>query len=165
MELRIRIEHAQLIRPGDIPRLRELGILVSAQPTALENPAKDRLLLGPERALRAYPYRSLLDAGVHLSFGSDIPGESNCDPIRSIHMVANREGPERISAEEALRCYTVGSAYAEFSEARKGILAIGMFADFTVLSQDITSVPRERIGDTVVEETVVGGRTVYRRGI
>ena len=165
MELRIRIEHAQLIRPDDIPRLRDLGILVSAQPTALENPAKDRLLLGPERALRAYPYRSLLDAGVHLSFGSDIPGESNCDPIRSIHMVANREGPERISAEEALRCYTVGSAYAEFSEGRKGVLAPGMLADFTVLSQDITSVPRERIGDTHVEETVVGGRTVYRRGI
>jgi predicted amidohydrolase YtcJ len=161
--LRTRIEHAQLIRPGDIPRIRDLGLLVAAQPTALSNPAKDLRLLGPERASRAYPYRSLLDAGVRLSFGSDIPGESGCDPIRSIHMAANREGPELISAEEALRCYTVGSAYAEFSEARKGMLAPGMFADFTVLSQDITAVPRERIGDTVVEETVVGGRTVYRR--
>ena len=115
------------------------------------------------RALRAYPYRSLLDAGVGLSFGSDIPGESSCDPIRSIHMAANREGPERISAEEALRCYTVGSAHAEFMEGRKGALASGMLADFAVLSQDITSVPRERIGETVVEETVVGGRSVYLR--
>jgi len=162
-DLRVRIEHAQLIRPSDIPRLRDLGILVSAQPTALENPEKDTILLGRDRALRAYPYRSLLDAGVGLSFGSDIPGESSCDPIRSIHMAANREGPERISAEEALRCYTVGSAYAEFMEARKGTLAPGMLADFAVLSQDITSVPRERIGETVVEETVVGGRSVYRR--
>ncbi|MGA2547085.1 MAG: amidohydrolase [Rectinemataceae bacterium] len=162
-ELRIRIEHAQLIRPCDIPRIRELGILVSAQPTALENPGKDELLLGRERALRAYPYRSLIDAGVRLSFGSDIPGESSCDPIRSIHMAVNREGPERITAEEALRCYTVGSAYAEFMEGRKGRLAPDMLADFAVLSRDITSVPRERIGDTVVEETVVGGRTVYRR--
>jgi predicted amidohydrolase YtcJ len=162
-ELRVRIEHAQLIRPGDIPRLRELGILVSAQPTALENPDKDAILLGRDRALRAYPYRSLLDAGVSLSFGSDIPGESSCDPIRSIHMAANRDGPERISAEEALRCYTVGSAYAEFTEGRKGSLAPRMLADFAVLSQDITSVPRERIGDTLVEETVVGGKSVYRR--
>ena len=163
-DLRVRIEHAQLVRAEDIPRIRDLGILVSAQPTALENPGKDERLLGRARAMRAYPYRSLLDAGVRLSFGSDIPGESSCDPIRSIHMAANREGPERISAEEALRCYTVGSAYAEFMEGRKGMLAPGMLADFAVLSQDMTSVPSERIGDTFVEETVVGGKTVYRRG-
>jgi predicted amidohydrolase YtcJ len=163
-DLRIRIEHAQLIRPVDIPRLRRLGVLVSAQPTALGSPEKDERLLGRERALRAYPYRSLLDEGVRLSFGSDIPGESGCDPIRSIHLAANREGPERITAEEALRCYTTGSAYAEFAEGRKGTLSPGMLADFVVLSQDITSVPRERIGETVVEETVVGGRSVYKRG-
>jgi predicted amidohydrolase YtcJ len=162
-ELRVRIEHAQLIRPSDIPRIGRLGVLVSAQPTALGSPEKDERLLGRERALRAYPYRSLLDAGVRLSFGSDIPGESGCDPIRSIGMAANREGRERITAEEALRCYTVGSAYAEFAEARKGALAPGMLADFVVLSQDITSVPPETIGDTVVEETVVGGKSVYRR--
>jgi hypothetical protein len=161
--LRIRIEHAQLIRPVDIPRLRELGVLVAAQPTALGSPEKDERLLGRERALRAYPYRSLLDEGAHLSFGSDIPGESGCDPIRSIHMAANRDSPERISADEALRCYTAGSAYAEFAEGRKGMLKAGMLADFAVLSQDITAVPRERIGDTVVEETVVGGRSVYAR--
>ena len=162
--LRIRIEHAQLIRAQDIPRIRDNGILISAQPTALGSPEKDRVLLGRDRALRAYPYRSLLDAGVHLSFGSDIPGESGCDPIRSIHMAANREGAERISAEEALRCYTVGSAYAELMEDRKGMLRAGMLADFVVLSQDITAVPRERIGDTVIEETVVGGRSVFRAG-
>jgi predicted amidohydrolase YtcJ len=160
--LRIRIEHAQLIRPADIPRIRDLGVLISAQPTALGNPAKDEVLLGQDRALRAYPYRSLLDAGVQLSFGSDIPGESSCDAIRSIHMAANREGGERIGAEEALRCYTLGSAYAEFMEGRKGALAPGMLADFLVLSQDLTRVGREKIGDTRIEETVVGGRSVYR---
>jgi predicted amidohydrolase YtcJ len=163
-DLRIRIEHAQLIRSVDIPRIARLGVLVAAQPTALGSPEKDELLLGRERALRAYPYRSLLDAGAHLSFGSDIPGESGCDPIRSIHMAANREGGEGITAEEALRCYTVGSAYAEFAEGRKGMLKAGMLADFAVLSLDITSVPRERIGDAVVEETVVGGRSVYKKG-
>jgi Predicted metal-dependent hydrolase with the TIM-barrel fold len=162
-DLRIRIEHAQLIDARDIERIARLGVLVAAQPTALGSPEKDRAILGRERARRAYPYRSLLDAGVGLSFGSDIPGESGCDPIRSLHMIANREGPESISVMEALRCYTVGSAYAEGAEGRKGALAPGMLADFAVLSRDVTSIPRETIGDTVVEETVVGGRTVYKR--
>jgi len=163
-ELRIRIEHAQLVRPEDVPRLRKLGVLVAAQPSALNSPEKDAALLGRDRALRAYPYRSLLDGGVHLSFGSDIPGESGCDPIAAIAMAANREGPERIGAEDALRCYTLGSAYAEFAEARLGSLEPGKLADFAALSQDITAVPRERIGDTRVVETVVGGRSVYREG-
>jgi predicted amidohydrolase YtcJ len=163
-DLRIRIEHAQLIRPEDIERIARLGVLVAAQPSALGTPAKDEALLGRERALRAYPYRSLLDAGARLSFGSDIPGESGCDPIASIAMAANREGPERIAAEEALRCYTEGSAYAEFAEDRKGVLAAGKLADFAVLSRDIASIPADEIASVVVEETVVGGRTVYRRG-
>ncbi|HUZ18006.1 MAG TPA: amidohydrolase [Spirochaetia bacterium] len=162
-ELRFRLEHAQLIRPEDIPRLQSLGVLVSAQPSALTTPEKDARLLGQERAEAAYPHRSLLDAGVHLSFGSDIPGEPTCDPIRAIHLVANRAGGERITAEEALRCYTVGSAYAEFQEGVKGCLAPGMLADFAVLSQDLAAVPRERIGETVVETTVVDGKVVYDR--
>ncbi|MDA8425875.1 MAG: amidohydrolase [Treponema sp.] len=162
-ELRIRIEHAQLVRAEDIPRLREARILVSAQPSALGSPEKDDRLLGPERARRAYPYRSLLDAGVPLSFGSDIPGEATCDPLWHIHMAANRSGPERISALEALRCYTAGSAFAEFMEDDKGALRAGMLADFVVLSQDITGIAPELIKDTVVEETVVGGTSVYRR--
>jgi predicted amidohydrolase YtcJ len=162
-DLRIRIEHAQLIRPEDIERITRFGVLVAAQPSALGTPAKDEALLGRERALRAYPYRSLIDAGARLSFGSDIPGESGCDPIASISMAANREGSERISAEEALRCYTEGSAYAEFAEGRKGVLAVGKLADFAVLSRDITSIPAAEIASVVVEETVVGGRTAYRR--
>jgi predicted amidohydrolase YtcJ len=163
--LRIRIEHAQLIRPADIPRIRRLGLLVSAQPSALGSPEKDERLLGRERAARAYPYRSLLDEGVSLSFGSDIPGESTCDPLLSIHMAVNRPGSERISVEEAIRCYTVGSAYAEFMEGRKGALKAGMLADFVVLSRDITSIPPEGIKDCVVLETIVGGAKVYERGI
>jgi predicted amidohydrolase YtcJ len=90
------IEHAQLIDPHDIPRLRELGILVAAQPSALGTPEKEVRLLGTERARRAYPYRSLLDAGVQLSFGSDMPGELSFDPLLGIHYTVNRAGPERI---------------------------------------------------------------------
>lgn len=160
-ELRTRIEHAQLIRPQDIQRIARLGVLVSAQPTALGTPQKDEALLGRERARRAYPYRSLLEAGVHLSFGSDIPGESGCDPFQSIHWAVNRDSPEAIDVEEALRCYTAGSAYAEFAEGRVGTLEPGKLADFVVLSQDPTAVPREKLRDTTVELTVVGGRVVY----
>ncbi|MEI6876512.1 MAG: amidohydrolase family protein, partial [Spirochaetota bacterium] len=100
--LRWRIEHAQLIRAEDIGRIRDLDILIAAQPSALGSPDKDDRLLGHDRALRAYPYRSLLDAGVRLSFGSDIPGESTCDPILSIDMAVNREGGEAIAALEAI---------------------------------------------------------------
>ncbi|HUX22611.1 MAG TPA: amidohydrolase, partial [Spirochaetia bacterium] len=159
--LRFRLEHAQLVRPEDIPRLRDLGVIICAQASALSNPEKDIALLGERRAERAYPHRSLLDAGVPLSFGSDIPGESTCNPLESIHMVVNRTSPERISVEEALRCYTLGSAYAEFQEDEKGSLEVGKYADFAVLSQDILSNPPDRIKETTVELTVVGGRKVY----
>jgi len=161
--LRFRLEHAQLIRSEDIPRLRENGVLVSAQPSALTTPEKDIGLLGQERAEAAYPYRSLLDAGVHLSFGSDVPGEPTCDPILCIHMVANRSGSERITALEALRCYTVESAYAEFQEEEKGSLSPGKLADFVVLSHDISAMPRERIREIKVEMVIVDGRVVYDR--
>ena len=162
-DLRIRIEHAQLVKPADIERIARLGVLVAAQPTALGTPEKDERILGRERALRAYPYRSLIDAGVKLSFGSDIPGESECDPLVAIHQTVNREGPERIGVEEAIRCYTAGSAYAEFTEKKKGTLAPGMLADFAVLSHDITAIRTSAIRNTVVEETVVGGKSVYAR--
>jgi len=159
--LRLRIEHGQLIRREDIPRLARLGVLISAQPSALGTPDKDISLLGEERAERAYPYRSLIDAGVPLSFGSDIPGESTCDPILALHRVVNRAGPERISVEEALYAYTMGSAYAEFQEGVKGSIEEGKLADFVVLSEDPTVVAPEEIGEIRVLRTVVDGRTVF----
>jgi hypothetical protein len=162
-KLRFRIEHAQLIDPGDIPRLRDLGILVSAQPSALATPEKDADLLGSTRAGRAYPYRSLLDAGVHLSFGSDMPGEASFDPLLGMHYTVNRSGAERISPAEALRAYTLGSAYAEFQESEKGSITAGKLADLAVLSADPLSVPPESIKDVEVQTTILGGRIVYRR--
>ena len=160
--LRYRIEHAQLIRREDLPRLRELGILVCAQPPALIDPEKDRNLLGEKRALEAYPYRSLLDEGVVLSFGSDYPGEVFYEPLRAIHLAVNREGPERIGVEEAVSCYTMGSAYAEGKETDKGSITPGKWADFVVLSDDILAIPASRIEGVTVMQTVVGGETVYQ---
>lgn len=162
--LRLRLEHAQLIRKSDMPRLRRLGVLVAAQPHAMWNPEKDRALLGAERYNRAYPYRSLLDAGVHLSFGSDVPGEDTVDPLYGIHLAVNRPGPEAITPEEALRCYTVESAYAEGQEARKGSLVPGSYADFAVLSDNPLTVPMNTIKDLVVLQTVVAGKSVFTRG-
>ena len=160
---RWRIEHGQLIRQEDIRRIVDLGIVVSAQAHALTSPDKDKRLLGEQRAEAAYPYRSLIDAGAHLAFGSDFPGEGTFNPLLGIHLVVNREGPEAITAEEALYCYTAGSAYAEFEEARKGTIEPGKFADFAVLSEDPTTVKQDAIRDIKVDMTIVGGRVVYER--
>jgi predicted amidohydrolase YtcJ len=160
-DLRFRMEHAQLISPEDIPRIKKLGVLVCAQPSALNNPEKDRAILGEERARRAYPYRSLLDAGVHLSFGSDAPGEKSFNPFVGIHYAVNRDGDEKISLLEALRCYTSGSAYAEFKENTKGCLSPGMAADFLVLSENLLETEERNIKDVHIEKTFVDGVMVY----
>jgi hypothetical protein len=162
-ELRMRIEHGQLISRDDIPRIRDLGIVVSAQPHALGTPDKDRDFLGEERSAGAYPYRSLLDAGVKLSFGSDIPGESTFEPLLAIHNIVNRSSAERISVAEAIQTYTAGSAFAEFREGEKGTIAPGKLADLTVLSENPLESPKERIKDIRIDRTIVGGRIVYER--
>ncbi len=162
-DLRIRIEHGQLIHPDDIPRIRDLGIHIAAQPSALITPEKDAGLIGEERARNAYPYRSLLDAGVPLSFGSDIPGEAIYRPLDLIRLAVGRDSPERISVEEAIRAYTAGSARVEFMEQEKGTIETGRLADLTVLSEDPRAVPPDRFDRIRVEMTVTGGRTVYRR--
>lgn len=162
--LRLRLEHAQLVRKEDMPRLRRLGVLVAAQPHAMWHPEKDRAILGDARYEEAYPYRSLIDAGVHLSFGSDVPGEDTVDPLYGMHLAVNRRGREAITAQEALRCYTAESAYAEGLERRKGTLAPGRLADFVVLSDDPLTIAPDHIKEIGVLETVVAGRSVFQRG-
>ncbi len=159
--LRLRLEHAQLIAPEDIPRLKRYGVLICAQPSALNNPEKDKAILGEDRARRAYPYRSLLDAGIPLSFGSDAPGEKSFNPFIGLHYAVNRQGGEGVTLLEALRCYTSGSAYAEFMEKEKGCLAPGMLADFLVLSDNPLSIDAKCLKDVRVEKTFVDGSLVY----
>jgi predicted amidohydrolase YtcJ len=141
------------------------------QPIALFSPARDLSLLGPARTAHAYPYAELLASGVHLAFGSDAPGEIDHRPLLGIYHAVTRksedgrEGPlspgQAISPEQALTCYTMGSAYAEFMEDQKGSITKGKLADLAVLSHDITAVQPDRIRDTRVLMTVVGGKTVY----
>jgi hypothetical protein len=169
--LRMRLEHVQLVAPGDLERMRSLGVVANIHPFALTSPTKDERLLGAERARRAYPYRSLIEAGVPVSCGSDIPAEVDYHPMLGIYYLVTRQnvegtaGPlnsdEQLTPEQALHCYTMGSAYAEFAEGRKGSITPGKWADLAVLDANpITSYP-ERIKDIQVEMTIVGGRVVY----
>lgn len=162
---RHRLEHCQLVSANDMTRLAQLGVLVAAQPHALASPEKDKELLGAERASRAYPYRSLLDAGVALSFGSDSPAESGFEPLEGVRLACLRPGPERITVHEAIQCYTRGSAYAEGTEGWKGCIAVGMAADLAILSHNPLEL--DRTGDeaplrqAVVQATIVAGKLAY----
>lgn len=163
-KLRFRLEHAQLIALADFERLADWGILLAVQPSALVNMKKDQELLGGERAENAYPFKSILETGIPLSFGSDVPGESLFKPLELIHLAVNRTFGQRITPMEALAAYTRGSAYAEFMESEKGALTPGKLADCVVLSDDPTRSPPDRIRDIQVEMTVTGGKIVYKTG-
>ena len=169
-DLRLRIEHAQILLPGDFDRFARLGVIASMQPSHLltdMNWAAARL--GPERSKYAYAWRSMLDHHVTLAFGTDYPVES-IDPMRGLYAAVTRQNeagtmtfhPEqRISLNEALYAYTQASAFAEFREHRKGRLEPGYLADVVVLDHDLTAIPPRQILATRVLRTLVNGRTVY----
>ncbi|MGB9432040.1 MAG: amidohydrolase [Candidatus Acidiferrum sp.] len=171
---RDRIEHAQVISPEDIPRFGKLQIIASMQPSHETNDmrwAEQRL--GPERSKGAYAWKSLRDAGAKLAFGTDYNVEP-INPLRGLYACVTREavdgGPpggwipqEKLPLADCISAYTSGSAYAEFMEDDKGELKPGKFADFVILSQDITKIPPRDILKTEVLRTVVGGKTVYQK--
>ena len=171
---RFRIEHAQHIAPADIRRFKELDVVASMQPYhAIDDGRWADGVIGPERAKGTYAFRSLLDAKARLAFGSDwfvappIPLEGLYAAVTRRTLDDRRPGgwvPEqKISVEEALRAYTSGSAYAAFDEHDRGILRLGMLADFVVLDRDLTKIAVETIRDVQVMRTVVGGKTVFQR--
>jgi predicted amidohydrolase YtcJ len=174
-ELRFRMEHIQIIHPDDIQRMKKLGIVACVQPFTLCNPQKDITLLGKDRAIHAYTFYSLFKAGVPMAFGSDIPAEVDYQPLLGIYYAVTRKskngtmGPlnskEGFTPYEALYCYTMGSAYAEFMEHQKGSLSKGKVADMVVLSHDILSISPDKIKDVKVIMTIVGGRIVYKNDI
>jgi predicted amidohydrolase YtcJ len=172
-QLRLRIEHDQVIAPNQFEQYRKLGIVASVQPSHLltdMNWAEARI--GPQRAKTSYPWKQFLDNGVRLAFGTDYPVEP-ITPFRGVYAAVTRKNeagtkgyfPEqKVTIEQALAAYTTGSAYAEFMEQEKGALAPGMLADFVVLDRDLTKVAPPEILKTEVLRTVVGGQTVYQRG-
>jgi hypothetical protein len=169
---RDRIEHAQVLAPEDLPRFAQLKVIASMQPsheTTDMRWAEQRI--GPERAKGAYAWASLLKSGAHLAFGTDYDVEP-LNPMRGLYACVTRELPEggpaggwesqeKISLEDCIRAYTSGSAYAQFEEGKKGELKAGEYADFIILSADLTKIPPKEYTKTTVLRTVVGGRTVY----
>jgi predicted amidohydrolase YtcJ len=171
---RHRIEHAQVLDLHDIPRFARLGIIAAMQPTHATSDmywAVDRL--GDERARGSYAWRSLLDNGASLAFGSDFPVEQ-VDPMLGIYAAVTRQDlkgwpeggwfPEqRLSREEAIHAFTLGAAFSGFAENTSGSLEVGKRADFIVLGRDIMTVPAEQIPMIRVEQTWLDGKPVYIR--
>jgi len=169
-DFRFRIEHDQVVTPAQIPQYKKLGVIASVQPNHLLTDmhwAVQRI--GPERAKSSYPWKSFLEAGVPLAFGTDYPVEP-INPFRGVYAAVTRMDeagkqsyfPEqKLTIQQALAAYTTGSAYAQFAEKDKGTLAPGMLADFVVLDRDLTKVAPPEILKTRVLRTVVGGKTVF----
>ena len=172
---RFRIEHAQHIDLKDIPRFNQLGVIAAVQGIHM---ASDRPWaigrLGEQRIIdSAYPWQKLIGNGAIVVNGTDAPVEP-LNPIASFYASVSRktlnktpiggyEPDEKMSRYEALKSYTINAAFAAFEENIKGSIEVGKLADFTVLSQDIMSVPEDSILNTKIEMTVLGGKIVYLR--
>jgi predicted amidohydrolase YtcJ len=171
---RFRIEHAQHLRPMDIPRFAKLGVIASMQPYhAIDDGRWAEKRIGRERCLTTYAFRSLLDAGATVVFGSDWD-VAPLSPLAGIDAAVNRRTLDRkhpdgwipeqkIAPVEALRAYTTKAAFAAFEENEKGSIAAGRLADFVILSGDPLTVAPARLDGIRVETTVVGGRVVFPR--
>jgi predicted amidohydrolase YtcJ len=176
-ERRHRIEHAQVVAPADIPRFRQLGVIASMQPThATSDMRWAEQRIGRRRAEQgAYAWRSLLNAGATVIFGTDFPVEP-IRPVEGIYSAVTRQSREepgvppggwlpaqKLSRAEAIRLYTAAPAYGEWQERVKGTLQPGMLADFVVWSADLLTIPERQILNAEPVMTVVGGRTMYER--
>jgi predicted amidohydrolase YtcJ len=169
---RFRVEHAQHLRPVDVPRFGRGGIIASMQPAHLIDDANwAGKRLGPDRIKHSYVFRSLLASGAPLAFGSDW-SVAPMDPILGIYAAVTRRSadgknpggwiPEqKISVEQALRAYTAGGAYGVFAEGRRGRLIPGYLADLVLLDRDLTRIPPEEIAQVKVTTTIMGGKVVF----
>ncbi len=171
---RFRIEHAQHIAPEDVPRFAAQGVIASMQPYhAIDDGRWAERVIGPERSRTTYAFRSLMDAGARVAFGSDWY-VAPPTPLEGIYAAVTRRTlddrnpggwvPEqRVGVEDALRAYTAAGAFASFEEGEKGTLEPGRLADLVLIDQDLTRVPPETIRDAKVMLTVVGGQVIFER--
>ena len=172
---RWRIEHAQHIAPSDVTRFAPLGVIASMQPYhAIDDGRWADKVIGPERAKGTYAFKSLLDAGAKVAFGSDwfvapptpLEGIYAAVTRRTLDGAHDPDGwvpQERITVEQALRAYTATAAYAGFEELERGQVKAGMLADLVMIDRDLTRIPAPEIRDTKVLLTMVGGRIVFER--
>jgi predicted amidohydrolase YtcJ len=171
---RHRSEHAQILIEEDIPRFRALGVIPSMQPVhCITDKRFAEKRIGTERSRWAYAWKSLADSGAKLAFGTDYSVEP-INPMEGLYASVTRkdrkgeEGEgwfpmEKITMEKAVEYYTLGAAYSQFMEERKGMLREGYLADITILSEDIFNIPEEMIMSVKADYTVVDGKIVYER--
>ncbi len=172
---RFRIEHAQHIAPKDFDRFASLDVIASMQPYhAIDDGRWAERRIGPERIKTTYAFRTLLDKGVKLAFGTDW-SVAPLDPMKGLYAAVTRatldgKNPngwvpeQKIKLSEAVEAYTMGSAYAEFQEKEKGSITPGKLADMVLLSDDIFKLDPSKIGDVQVDLTMMGGKVVWERG-
>ena len=169
---RHRDEHTQTLRMSDIPRFAELGVIPSMQPThCISDKRFYEKRIGTERSKGAYAWRSLVNTGSQLAFGTDYQVEP-LNPMEGLYAAVTRkdrmgeEGdgwfPEqKLTMEEAIRFYTLGSAYAQFMEDRKGMIKTGYLADLVIVDRDLLTIPEDQIMKTKVDYTITGGKIVF----
>jgi predicted amidohydrolase YtcJ len=169
---RWRIEHAQHMAAKDFDRFAQLHVIASVQPYhAIDDGRWAEARIGHDRASRTYAFRTFLDHGVKLAFGTDWD-VAPLNPMLGLYAAVTRETldgknpqgwfPEqKLTVAEAVEAYTMGSAYAEFQEKEKGSITVGKLADIVLLSADIFSIPPDEIRDVKVLKTIVGGKIVW----
>src|SRR5882762_3608557 len=170
-DYRLRIEHAQVTTPQQIVKFRDLRVVASMQPSHVLSDMKwAEARLGPKRAQHSYAWAEFLKRGVTLAFGTDFPVEP-ISPFRGLYAATTRKSEsgkdeyfpdQKITIDQAIAAYTTGSAFAEFAEKEKGLIVAGKLADFVVLDRDVTAVVPQKLLETKVLRTVVGGKTVYQ---
>jgi len=171
---RHRSEHAQILTEQDIPRFAALGVIPSMQPThCITDKRFAEKRIGTERSRWAYAWKSLADSGAKLAFGTDYSVEP-LNPMEGLYASVTRkdrkgeEGDgwfpmEKITMEKAIEYYTLGAAYAQFMEDRKGKIREGYLADITILSENIFNTPEKMIMSVKADYTIVDGKIVYER--
>jgi predicted amidohydrolase YtcJ len=169
---RFRIEHAQHMAAKDFERFAQLHVIASVQPYhAIDDGRFVESYIGHDRASRTYGFRTFLDHGVRLAFGTDWE-VAPLDPLLTVYAAVTRatldgKNPDgwfpeqKLTVGEAVEAYTMGSAYAEFQENEKGSITPGKLADMVLLSDDIFTIPPAKIRDVKVLKTVVGGKIVW----
>ncbi|HUJ94218.1 MAG TPA: amidohydrolase [Terriglobales bacterium] len=169
---RFRIEHAQHMAAKDFDRFAKLNVIASVQPYhAIDDGRWAEARIGHDRASRTYAFRTFLNHGVHLAFGTDWD-VAPLNPMLTVYAAVTRatldgKNPngwfpeQKLTLPEALDAYTMGSAYAEFQEKEKGSITRGKLADMVLLSDDLFSIPPEKIRDVKVLKTIVGGKVVF----
>lgn len=171
---RHRSEHAQILILDDIPRFAELGVIASMQPThCITDKRFAEKRIGYERCKGAYAWQKLLDADARIAFGTDYSVEP-LDPLEGLYAAVTRKDrkgepgdgwfpDQKLSMEKAIELYTLGSAYAEFMEDRKGMIKTGYLADMVIINNDLMTIPHDQIMLSKVDFTIVGGKVVFKR--